>query len=237
TGQAIFHRWAVELAGAAHRGFTFRSPGDGGPVMAWKMSTDLQRPLVSSMGHHDPLELLINMLELISAPWVEAGRRGEEELRAALADAEALCTGRSWVTEDPLGIGGLLVAAHRLGEMVFRRGLDRKGLLLRLLEEAHVSLKALARTAQLEGPPEVRLAFRELGLAIGLQAAERVRPWVGEHEDLVPVLGKVTEFAPVGEAVTSFWSDPAHRRARTWTEHDDINTVMLATSLHPAGFL
>jgi hypothetical protein len=30
--------------------------------------------------------------------------------------------------------------------------------------------------------------------------------------------------------------DPVNRRGRTWVEHRDINTVMLATSLALAGY-
>jgi len=45
------------------------------------------------------------------------------------------------------------------------------------------------------------------------------------------------EYAPMREEIESFWRDTAHQRASTWTEHRDINEVMLATSLEPEGFL
>jgi hypothetical protein len=41
----------------------------------------------------------------------------------------------------------------------------------------------------------------------------------------------------LGEEIVSYWRAPAHRRARSWSGHRDINEVMLATSLAPAGFL
>jgi hypothetical protein len=41
----------------------------------------------------------------------------------------------------------------------------------------------------------------------------------------------------VGTAICEFWRDPRCRQARTWREHADINDVMLATSLAPAGYL
>jgi hypothetical protein len=41
----------------------------------------------------------------------------------------------------------------------------------------------------------------------------------------------------LGPAIVSYWLVPAHQRARTWSEHRDINEVMLATSLVPDGFL
>ena len=56
----------------------------------------------------------------------------------------------------------------------------------------------------LGSPADHRLAFRELGLAIGL-------------------------------AAESFWLLPEHRQVRTWLDHEDINDVMLATSLVPEG--
>jgi hypothetical protein len=37
--------------------------------------------------------------------------------------------------------------------------------------------------------------------------------------------------------IESHWLDPGHRRTATWSEHRDINEVMLATSLVPEGCL
>src|SRR5512143_3895093 len=51
TGQLLFHRWACELAHAAHRAFTYTAPY-GAKRMYWKVSIDLSRPLVASMGQH-----------------------------------------------------------------------------------------------------------------------------------------------------------------------------------------
>jgi hypothetical protein len=42
---------------------------------------------------------------------------------------------------------------------------------------------------------------------------------------------------PFGERIESFWRDPEHRQSLAWSEHRDINEVMLATSLVPEGFL
>ena len=39
------------------------------------------------------------------------------------------------------------------------------------------------------------------------------------------------------ETIEQFWLEPANRETGTWTEHRDINGVMLATSLAPDGFL
>jgi hypothetical protein len=39
------------------------------------------------------------------------------------------------------------------------------------------------------------------------------------------------------DAIEGFWLDPRTREATTWKEHEDINAVMLATSLAPEGYL
>jgi hypothetical protein len=44
-------------------------------------------------------------------------------------------------------------------------------------------------------------------------------------------------FIFLGDAIEKFWLDPQNRRAETWTGHQDINSVMLATSLAPDGYL
>lgn len=44
-------------------------------------------------------------------------------------------------------------------------------------------------------------------------------------------------FVPIGDDIESFWRQPAHRYAATWSAHQDINAVMLATCLAPDGFL
>lgn len=51
TGDADCHRWAAELAEAAHRGF-LTSVGDG-KRLYWKVGIDLSRPLVPSWGQHE----------------------------------------------------------------------------------------------------------------------------------------------------------------------------------------
>ena len=62
TGEGRYRRWAVELARTAHSRFTQRAHGR--PRMCWKMSIDLSRPLVPSMGHHDPLDGLVTLVQL-----------------------------------------------------------------------------------------------------------------------------------------------------------------------------
>ena len=41
----------------------------------------------------------------------------------------------------------------------------------------------------------------------------------------------------VGSELVSFWCDREHQQTRAWSEHRDINEVMLATSPLPEAFL
>ena len=45
------------------------------------------------------------------------------------------------------------------------------------------------------------------------------------------------QYLPLRDEIEAFWRNPELQRAATWTEHQDINEVMLATSLAPNGFL
>jgi hypothetical protein len=47
----------------------------------------------------------------------------------------------------------------------------------------------------------------------------------------------LARYADLANAVERFWLEPANQRARSFTEHLDINEVMLATSLVPGGYL
>lgn len=234
TGQEIFQRWAVELALAAHEGFVRAAPGAGAKHMAWKMSIDLSRPLVPSMGHHDPLDALVTYLELTAT--LAGAERGEGPLANAIADADAMCARGNWGTDDPLGIGGLLVDAGRVAELCLRHGVDRRELLATLLDDARASLAAFARSQLLNGPVQARLAFRELGLAIGLHAIERVRRMVA-NDPVSSKLDALAGYLPLAFGIEALWSEEASRRGRSWTDHREINMVMLATSLSPDGYL
>ena len=230
TGQEIFHQWAVELALAAHDAFTHR-PEAGGPArMAWKMSVDLRRPLVPSMGHHDPLDALVSYLTL------RPGARGDAAaaLDAAIADADAMCAGAGWATEDPLGTGGLLLAGCRLARRLDGSD-DRTALVHRILADAGTGLDAFARSGTLDRPAARRLAFRELGLSLGLHAVERTGS--AGPPDLDRELAGLSRHRGLATQVEAFWAEPAHQRAPTWTDHLDINSVMLAASLLPEGYL
>ena len=139
-------------------------------------------------------------------------------------------------TDDALGIGGLLIDLHRLARLIRRGATSEVPLLGRLLSAACFSLDAFDEDA-LSAPAQVRLGFRELGLAIGLHAVERARDLGEMHASFAEPLAVLLARAPLAARIAAFWSKPGNRRVAAWTEHQHINDVMLATSLDPDGYL
>jgi hypothetical protein len=198
--------------------------------MVWKMSTDLSRPLVPSMGHHDALDGFITCIQLQTTNSALSSTPNGPSLTEEAADFATMMEGQDWATVDPLGLGGLLVDASRVAQLMQFGAPLRKELLETLLVAALQGLAHFVRRNDLGQPASQRLAFRELGLAIGLSAIELIEK---ENESAQ----RLRTYAALGSAIESFWLDPEHRKACTWLEHRDINEVMLATSLSPAGFL
>ena len=96
----------------------------------------------------------------------------------------------------------------------------------------------------MQAPAYYRLAFRELGLAIGLHALARLQRLIegslGFLKDGQPLSRQVEilmRYRSLAEIIESFWLEPANRQVPSFTEHRDINTVMLATSLTPDAYL
>ena len=235
TGESRYLHWATELAATAHRAFTREMPPGGLKRIVWKMSIDLTRPLVSSTGQHDPLDGLIVCLELQNAAGFPADDGAD--LTAAIADMTEMCEYARWATDDPLGIGGLLDDAARLAELIFEHGVSRRELLHQLLVDASISLRSFNGAGLLSLPAEHRLAFRELGLSIGIHGLQRLQRLVARERELVDVSESLSSYQPLATHFQRFWSDSAHRLNKTWMDHRDINSVMLATSLAPEGYL
>lgn len=235
SGENRYRYYAVELAIAAHRGFCYRTRAGGPKRLVWKMSIDLSRPLVPSMSQHDPLDGLVNCLELQATPDVDPADRAK--LDEIVGDLTEMCAQTQWATDDPLGIGGLLDDAARLAMLVFERGEKRHELLRQLLVEADRSLHTIDWSILLRSSPEHRLGFRELGLAIGVHALRRIHKLIERDPGLTFIIDGMKRYEPLAARIEAFWSNPAHRSNRTWIDHGDINNVMLATSLAPRGYL
>ena len=67
-----------------------------------------------------------------------------------------------------------------------------------------------------------------------------------DHDDHAPITGQPAVRAsldaliaqlPLARRITGHWCDPRLRATEAWRAHEDINAVMLATSLVPAGYL
>jgi hypothetical protein len=194
------------------------------------------------MGQHDPLDGFITCHQLeATARWLPGAARGPD-LAAAMTDFARLIGAGHWATADPLGIGGLLIDASRVAQLAEDGTAGAGALLEPLLAAALEGLAQHARQADLCQPAERRLAFRELGLAIGLSAVPGVEEQVHAMRVRFPEgvqarVDSLARYAGLGSAIESFWRDPEHRRNRTWTGHRDINEVMLATCLLPDGLL
>ncbi|MDD1664752.1 MAG: hypothetical protein LUQ32_05305 [Methanomicrobiales archaeon] len=253
TGDPVYLLWAVELAKIAHARFTY-VPRAGGKRMYWKMSIDLTRPLVPSMGQHDPLDGLVTSCELQLAAAKDPGPSPAPDLGAEIAEMAGILQGMDLATDDPLGTGGLLFDALRIAQIMVHGGpgfmedlgspVDLPGLLGDVLEATLCGLDAFADSGCQGLPADYRLAFRELGLSIGLSGVDRLLHLIHENPGLFGTDSSLQvqaeallPYLPLGETITNFWTDERNREAGSWTEHREINMVMLATSLVPEGFL
>jgi hypothetical protein len=186
--------------------------------MYWKMSIDLSRALVPSMGQHDPLDGYVTCVQL------------DGDLARQAADFAAMIA-PGLATADPLGLGGLLTDAWRVEQLGRAGSFPGGDLRERLLAAASVGLTEYVRRGELRLPATHRLAFRELGLAIGLAVVAPMTERGGSAS-----LDRLADFVPLRARIESFWLRPEHRRTPLWLEHANINDVMLATSLAPAGY-
>ncbi len=244
TGEPHYVRWAMELAETAVDRFSCGPSSGGARGMVWKMSIDLSRPLVDSQGQHDPLDGLVTCLELRNAAGVFGGLPALD-LDPQIASLVAMSENQPLTTADPLGIGGLLTTAHTLAQLTLAGVPGYGGLINTLLDEALPGLEYHARDSDtLSMLADYRLAFRELGLSIGLRALKHTQELAAQHPEalesvssLAPLLERLMRYVPLIDRIEGFWLEPTNRSSPTWTEHEDINAVMLATSLAPEGYL
>ena len=104
-----------------------------------------------------------------------------------------------------------------------------------LLADAAAGLEAYLSQEPLRAPASHRLAFRELGLAVGLSTLPAIAAQAERSPSLrsviEPHLTSLMELRNIGPQVVEFWADPEHQAVPTWQDHRDINEVMLATAL------
>jgi hypothetical protein len=212
--------------------------------MYWKMSIDLSRPQVASMGLHDPLDGLVTYCGLQMRLFDLRDRLRGPDLLAGIGDMAGLCRDRNFATDDPLGIGGLLADAHRIAWLMVEGGFICHTLLESVVSSALRGIEAYLQTAPFRTLPEHRLAFRELGLSIGLSGVLPLWDLIERNPGLFEPEGSIARkvaalerYTPLADTITGFWLDVKNRDTESWGEHRDINAVMLATSLAPGAFL
>jgi hypothetical protein len=153
-----------------------------------------------------------------------------------------ICTGRSLITDDPLGLGGLLTGAYKIAQLVIGGNFLQPDLLETVAASSLIGLEAYVRGASVKMSADSRLAFREFGLSIGLEAAKRLKglldqPVFKKYNSLQSHMEGLMQYAPLREAINSFWIEPKNRESAAWKAHRNINMVMLATSLSPDGYI
>ena len=233
--------WAAELGEAAFKGFAQRFRSGRVVGVYWKMSTDLSRPLVPATGLHDALDGLITFREAQHALAKSSTNAGGVDLSSAIESLSMLCRHGEWTTTDPLGLGGLLFDAGRLCQLIGDECHGDVRLLESVLEACHNGLTGLLAGRYLGRPISHRLAFRELGLAIGLQALPLIADAIKKGR--VPLrnghalVDRLLPYESISEDIVSVWLPRAHSSDETWQAHRDINDVMLATALLPDMFL
>jgi hypothetical protein len=236
-----YARWAGDLASAAFQGFGAASASDGGLMgIYWKMSTDLSRPLVFAMGSHDGLDGF-NTFREVQNTMTTVSAAGGMNIAEAIDSLAALCQDRDWATDDPLGLGGLLFDVCRLCRLSENNHTDAE-LLEALLDGCSRGLASFLRARPLARPASHRLAFRELGLAIGLKAVAAIAYEIRQRSlDNRAALRRATDWLlrheSLGAEIIDDWLPSSRQQDESWRAHQDINDVMLATALIPDTFL
>jgi hypothetical protein len=236
--------WAGELASAAFQGFSCTSASGGLVGIHWKMSTDLSRPLVSAMGIHDVLDAFITFREVHKARAGMSVASGMTNITAAIESLSPLCQRRNWATDDPLGLGGLLFDAWRLCQLFDRNSQADVDLLEALLDGCSYGLTSFVSAGHLARAISNRLAFRELGLAIGLKAVSAIAheitkrgSYFENRGDLRRSVNMLQQHESIGDEIIGGWLPHAENQDKSWRAHQEINEVMLATALIPNTFL
>ena len=245
TEQAQFNVWSRELAHVAFNAFAYTPSSSWQPPrMVWKMSIDLTYAQVASMGQHDPLDGYITNLQLRSTTSRLPQPTTGPELEDETSQLAAMLKWSDWATADPLGLGGLMIDAWRVQQLRQQDELPDTQLLDNLLSASLTGLQHYTESGELQQPAQYRLAFRELGLAIGLHAVECMQQALDDEAQQSSVnpqlsnnLNALMQYLPLYDEIEAFWRVPEQQQTTTWIEHQDINEVMLATSLAPDGFL
>ncbi len=210
---------AAEMSMAGKK---FITEDNGSLNIYWKMNVDLKRPLVSSMGAHDPLDGLLTTLK------VQEYTNENKDFSDYVDKLSRLCAGKDWTTADPLGLGGLfldVVSAMELKEQADPPDSVKPE---KLFREAIRGLKDFTSRKDIAEPVHFRLCFRECGLSLGLNTLGAYQPWLEKHDINY---ANLEAYLSMADEIEEFWSEPVHRESNPYVEHLDINDVTLAASI------
>ena len=236
TGHRAHAKEALELAKVAFQGFARKSTSGDVIGIYWKMSTDLSRPLTFAMGLHDALDGFVTFRE-VQRVILKTHAKTDGALTAAITSISHLCRSRDWSTSDPLGIGGLLFDACRLTQLP--QWHDDDGLLEEIENAYDNGVRAFVASQLLIRPASQRLAFRELGLAIGLKAIPIIldpTKHAMKSDGRFPKRSHF-QYQSLADEIIRAWLPCTQSPDELWQAHEDINDVMLATALIPNTFL
>lgn len=199
--------------------------------------------LLSHSTKADPLDGFITYCQLQATAAKDSEKPALLNLGAEISDMANICKGKSWVTDDPLGIGGLLGDAYRMVQLIANGDFEQTDLMETVLDSSLIGLKSYVTGNSLKLPVRYRLAFRELGLSIGLRAVDRLQelivqnPGVFKKYPMYSRIESLIRYRPLSGIIETFWLERTNREAATWMAHRDINMVTLATSMAPDGYL
>lgn len=221
SGDKKYGQWAAELLLTGEK-FIYSS-SRGGYRMYWKMSTDLTRPLVTGMGRHDPLEGLICAMSV-----KEAVPERAAVMEPLIKKLKTICEDQNWVTNDSLGIGGLILNTVKAADLKNQKELPPSSTPENLVKDSLLSLQDYLNFKETSYPATGRLAFRELGLSLGLRTILGMKNQVQvEGFSLRPF----RDYSSLAKEIEEFWKKPSSQQVSTWREHLNINAVSLAASL------
>jgi len=210
---------AVELSLAGKK---FLQNRGGQKHLFWKMSVDLSYPQVLSMGAHDPLDGYLTALEC------RMKASNEYDFTDYLDNLETICRGKNWQTNDPLGLGGLLLSTIRAAKLEKYTELPKSIGPKKLLRDALSGLDTFENQANLTSSGKFRLAFRECGLSLGIRVAASYRDLFVEK---YPEFENIDKRLNLAEQIEEFWNDSRNRKFSSYRDHLNINHVSLSSSL------
>lgn len=155
SGEKSYNSQAISLAKAIHPHFVYNHKSSR-PRMYWKMSMDLQEPLVKSEGNLDPVDGLM-VFKLLQ----KTDHEGSSILAEEIHDYQRIVDTKwkNYSSSDPLDLGMTLWTAHWEDEP-WARG---------LVDRAEQDARELWESAHFRRSTGRRLAFRDFGFVLGIK--------------------------------------------------------------------